>query len=307
MMRISMRFNFIIISGFMLLIVACTSRQTGTLKGTVSPSEPLAHIAIVQNDKPVVSFNSTAIDGTFSANVNAGIYSIVITSPASTAPVTITDIKVQAGETTLVPPVNIAVQKGSAIVTGKITPACPGTKVKLIREGKERAAAHIGADGTYEFSDLPAGKYAIQAEAPGYAEDTSPFNISAEQKTEQNVLLLPITSIAGVDWASGKIRATGHGQPPAQAASSTVRREMAKRAALSDAQRNLLKIIENIRINSTLDIKTYMQDATHEERIQGFIRGYTVLSETDRDDGSIDVILEIPLTGPNGLSHYITE
>jgi hypothetical protein len=217
------------------------------------------------------------------------------------------DVTVKAGETTLVPPVNIAVQSGKAIVTGRITPVCPGTKVKLIGEGKERAAAHIDADGKYEFSELPAGHYAIQAEAPGYAEDTSPLTISTDQKTEQNVLLLPITKTVGVEWASGKIRATGHGLPPAQAANSTVRREMTKRAALSDAQRNLLKIVQNIRISSTLDIKTYMQNATHAERIQGFIRGYTVVSETDRDDGSIDIILELPLTGPAGLSRYITE
>jgi hypothetical protein len=82
---------------------------------------------------------------------------------------------------------------------------------------------------------------------------------------------------------------------------------MTKRAALSDAQRNLLKIVQNIRISSTLDIKTYMQDANRAERIQGFIRGYTIVSETDRDDGSVDIILELPLTGPAGLSRTITE
>jgi hypothetical protein len=196
---------------------------------------------------------------------------------------------------------------GKAIVTGRITPVRPGTKVKLIGEGQERAAVHIGADGTYEFRELPAGNYAIQTEAPGYAGDNSPLTISADQKTEQNVLLLPITTTAGVDWASGKIRATGHGLPPVQAASSIVRREMTKRAAISDAQRNLLKIVQNIRISSTLDIKTYMQDANRAERIQGFIRGYTVVSETEHDDGSVDVILELPLTGPAGLSRYVTE
>jgi hypothetical protein len=124
---------------------------------------------------------------------------------------------------------------------------------------------------------------------------------------EQNVLLLPITETAGVDWASGKIRAAGRGLPPAQAASSTVRREMTKRAALSDAQRNLLKIVETIRISSTLDIKTYMRNANRAEKIQGFIRGYAVASEIEHDDGSIDIILELPLTGPAGLSRYITE
>jgi hypothetical protein len=288
------------------LITACTTGQVGTLKGTVNPAAPVAEITIIQNGKSVASFNTAAGDGTFSAQVKAGIYTVRITSPASVIPVTITDVVIKSGETTLVPPVNMA-PTGKAIVTGRITPVRPGTKVKLIGEGQERAAVHIGADGTYEFRELPAGNYAIQAEAPGYAGDNSPLTISADQKTEQNVLLLPITTTAGVDWASGKIRATGHGLPPVQAASSIVRREMTKRAAISDAQRNLLKIVQNIRISSTLDIKTYMQDANRAERIQGFIRGYTVVSETEHDDGSVDVILELPLTGPAGLSRYVTE
>jgi len=302
-----MRLNSIVVSGVVLLIVACTPRQIGTLKGTVSPAEPRAQITIAQNGTPVATLNTAAVDGTFSTEVKPGIYTVMITSPASTLPVTIMDVMIKAGKTTFIPPVNMGVQTGKAIVTGRITPVCPGTNVKLLCEGKERAA-HIGADGKYEFSELPAGNYTVKAEAPGYAEDTSPLTISsADQTTEQNVLLLPITAIAGVDWASGKIRAAGHGLPPAQAASSIVRREMTRRAALLDAQRNLLKIVENIRISSTLDIKKYMKDANHAERIQGFIRGYTVARETERDDGSIDIILELPLTGPAGLSRFVTE
>ena len=302
-----MRINTFLSTVLFLLIIACTPGPTGTLKGTVSPSEPRAQITISQNVKPVVSVNSAPVDGTFSVHLKAGVYTIMITSATSTIPVTITNVTIKTGETTLLPPVNLAVQAGNAVVTGRITPAAPGTKVKLILEGKERAAAQVGVDGRYEFSELPAGNYAIQAEAPGYAGDTTPLVVSPDRKTEQNVLLLPITTTTGVDWTSGMIRATGHGVPPVQSSNSTVRHEMAKRAALSDAQRNLLKIIENIRIGSHLDIKTYMRDKVHAERIQGFIRGYSVASEMEHDDGSIDIVLELPLTGPSGLSRYITE
>lgn len=50
-----------------------------------------------------------------------------------------------------------------------------------------------------------------------------------------------------------------------------------------------------------------MRDKKRTEWIQGFISGYTVVKEHERDDGSIDVILELPLTGPKGLSHYVSE
>jgi hypothetical protein len=43
------------------------------------------------------------------------------------------------------------------------------------------------------------------------------------------------------------------------------------------------------------------------ERIQGFLKGYRVVSEREREDGRIEIILELPLTGPAGLSRYIAE
>ena len=82
---------------------------------------------------------------------------------------------------------------------------------------------------------------------------------------------------------------------------------MTKRAALADEERNLLKVVEKIRISSDMDLKTYMRDKNRTERIQGFIRGYTVVEEHEREDGSIDVILELPLTSQKGLSHYVSE
>jgi hypothetical protein len=301
-----MQTNTIVTIVAILQIFACANQQDGTVQGKVSPAEPIATISIDRNGKPVTSCNTTT-EGTFSVHIKAGVYTLRFSSSATTYPVTITDIVIKANETTLVPPVNLGIQLAKAVVSGKVTPVCPGAKVKLICEGKERAAAHIGAEGKYEFSELPAGNYTIRTEAPGYAGDTSSLTVSAEQKTEHNILLLPIIETAGVDWASGKIRATGHGLPPIQSASNTVRHELTKRAALTDAERNLLKIVQNIRINSSQDVKSYMQNTDHEVRIQGFIRGYTIVNETEHDDGSVDVTLELPLTGPTGLTRYITE
>jgi hypothetical protein len=42
-------------------------------------------------------------------------------------------------------------------------------------------------------------------------------------------------------------------------------------------------------------------------KIQGFIKGYTVVSERELEGGRIEVVLELSLTGPAGLSRYITE
>jgi len=42
-------------------------------------------------------------------------------------------------------------------------------------------------------------------------------------------------------------------------------------------------------------------------KIEGFLKGYTVVSEREGEGGKIEVVLELPLTGPAGLSRYITE
>lgn len=146
----------------------------------------------------------------------------------------------------------------------------------------------------------------MQANTPGYADDADQF-VNKGQKTEHDAVPLTRSDVEGVDWTAGKIRATGIGLPPQDAANDSARREMTKRAAIADAQRNLLKIIKQLRINGDRDVKTAMRSKKFASKIQGFLKGYTLASERDLDNGAIEVILELPLTGPAGLSHAITE
>jgi hypothetical protein len=82
---------------------------------------------------------------------------------------------------------------------------------------------------------------------------------------------------------------------------------MTERAALADAQRNLLRTIEQIRIDGSRSVGTIMGNSNAAVRIQGFVKGYTIVSERELEGGRIEVILELPLTGPSGLSRYLTE
>jgi hypothetical protein len=131
--------------------------------------------------------------------------------------------------------------------------------------------------------------------------------ITANQKTEQNAVLLPITAIDGVNWAAGKIHATGYGMPPQNASNETVRREMAKRAALADAQRNMLTTIAQIRIDANHTVKSAMRSKDVAVKIEGFLKGVTIVSERELENGKFEVVLELPLTGPAGLTRYIYE
>ena len=118
-------------------------------------------------------------------------------------------------------------------------------------------------------------------------------------------MLLPITAVDGVDWTNGKIRATGIGRPPQNAPTVSVGRKLSKRAALADAQRNMLMAIERVLQNADPTVKTVLGDTRKTEKIQSFLKGYTVASERELEGGKIEIVLALPLNGPSGLSRYI--
>jgi hypothetical protein len=196
---------------------------------------------------------------------------------------------------------------GTASLSGRVIPPGPDSEVRLLYEGRERAAVRTDSEGRYEFKEVPAGNYEIQVSSPGHAEDRAPVTLEGDRKAEHTAVLLPITSVEGVDWAAGKVRARGVGLPPQDAPGATVRREMTERSALADGQRNLLRIIGHIRLDSGRDIGAAMRNRNFAERIEGFVKGYSVVSKREFEDGKVEVILELPLTGPSGLSRYIIE
>lgn len=42
-------------------------------------------------------------------------------------------------------------------------------------------------------------------------------------------------------------------------------------------------------------------------KIEGFLKGYMIVSERELENGKFEVVLEPPLTGPAGLTRYIAE
>jgi hypothetical protein len=149
-------------------------------------------------------------------------------------------------------------------------------EVRLIYEGSERAAVRVDREGTYEFKEVPAGSYIVQANAPGHADDAIPIVITDKRTVELNTFLLPVTPIDGVDWTAGKIRATGTGVRPQDASSDQ-------------------------------DMKSAMRDKNVASKVEGCLKGATVISERELDDSAFEIVLELPLSGPKGLSRCITD
>jgi hypothetical protein len=292
---------------FILLLSACHAKQDGAIEGTVVPAGTAARISALQGGKNILTVTAGGQDGKFKLALAAGSYTVSVSAPNSPYPLQLNDIIVKSGETTMLPSIELMPPAGKSVLTGKIIPPHPDSEVKLIYEGKERASVHADSEGRYEFKELPAGTYEVRANAPGHAEDVAQVVIPENQNVEQTAVLFPIVSIGGVDWAAGKIHATGIGLPPRNAANDSVRRAMAERAALADAQRNMLRTIEQIKIDTGRNVKDAMRSKNTAAKIEGFLKGYTVVSERELEGGKIEVVLELPLTGPAGLSRYISE
>jgi hypothetical protein len=290
---------------FSLILIACPAKKDGAIDGQISPAVPGIRIAALQQNKIVVQTDVGTQDGRFLISLPAGTYDITVTASTSPLPVMLSGIIVKAGETTQLGTITLAPIKGAGIVAGKVDPSTAGTRVALIADGIERAAVNTSSDGTYKFEGLQSGRYTVQATSSGYANDAVPVVVTDNERSVQDFRLIYITAIEGVDWSSGKIRARGVGLPPKQAPTPTVKREMAKRAAMADAERNLIRIIELINVTPGQTISSVLGDKTFTQNLQGYIQGYQVAAERDMDGGKVEVELELPLTGPGGLSSYL--
>jgi hypothetical protein len=304
-MRISITTMLILL---VLASAAGSTPQEGTIEGTLEPSDALAQVSAIQEGKTIATVNVGGQNGIFRLGLAAGTYTIIVSAPVSSFPIRLENIVVKPAETTALPPLRIMPGSGKAILAGRIIPPRPDSEVRLIHEGKARAVVRTDGEGKYEFKELPAGSYEVRATAPGHADDVTAVLIPENQRVQQQTaVLLPIVSTAGVDWTTGKIRATGVGSPPMNTENAGQARAMAQRAAIADAQRNLLRTIEQIKIDGGRSVGIMMRNKNMAERIQGFVKGSSVVSEQQLEGGRIEVILELPLTGPSGLSRYIIE
>jgi hypothetical protein len=277
------------------------------VEGTLVPPDAEAQVSAIQGGVVIATTHAGGQGRVFRLPLAAGTYTITVSAPVSSFPIRLDGIIVTAGETTELPPLLIMQGSGKAVLEGWVMPPRPDSEITLLSGGRERAAVRPDREGRYEFKELPAGTYEVRVSAPGHAMDVAPVVIPENQRVRQTAVLLPIVATDGVDWAAGRVRASGIGSPPRNAANAASARAMTQRAAIADAQRNLLRIVEQIKIDGNRTVGTITHSRNGAERIQGFLKGYRIVSERELGDGRIEVILELPLTGPAGLSRFITE
>ncbi|RJP82020.1 MAG: hypothetical protein C4522_04715 [Desulfobacteraceae bacterium] len=114
---------------------------------------------------------------------------------------------------------------------------------------------------------------------------------------EENELMEQVGNGA-INWTSGLIRAVGVGAPPEQYYGKPEARPMALRAAKMDAYRNILEVIQGVRIESSTTVKNFMMaDDSISAQVSGMVRGAQVAKQEYMSDGTVEVTLEMNLKG----------
>ncbi|MDO8446892.1 MAG: hypothetical protein Q7T53_12490 [Deltaproteobacteria bacterium] len=101
-----------------------------------------------------------------------------------------------------------------------------------------------------------------------------------------------------INWSKGIVTAIGSGVPPSGAGNMAQARLLAERAAISDARRNLLEIVGEVRVDAVSTVGTLMakRDIVV-TKVNGIVKGSIVTERRYLDDGSIEVTVEMPITG----------
>jgi hypothetical protein len=101
-----------------------------------------------------------------------------------------------------------------------------------------------------------------------------------------------------INWTEGYIDAVGIGAPSAQSMGKPNARPMALRAAQIDAYRNLLEVINGVRIDATTTVKDFVVESDIiNTQVQGIVKGTKVLKQEYMSDGTVEVTVRMPLAG----------
>ena len=107
-----------------------------------------------------------------------------------------------------------------------------------------------------------------------------------------------------INWTTAQVSAEGYGLPPGNVGGKAGPL-LACRAAVVDAQRNLLEATQGVRVTATTVIDNYMlsNDEVKSE-VEGIIRNARIISRTPASDGSCKIEMVINLGGKASKTIY---
>lgn len=101
-----------------------------------------------------------------------------------------------------------------------------------------------------------------------------------------------------VNWTAEYVEATGIGAPPERFYGKPQARPMALRAAQLDAYRNLLEVVNGVRVTASTTVRDYATESDEiNTQVEGMVRGAQPVKRDYLSDGTVEVTLRVPLTG----------
>jgi len=101
-----------------------------------------------------------------------------------------------------------------------------------------------------------------------------------------------------VNWTEGTMEAIGIGAPPERYIGKPQARPNALRAAQVDAYRNLLEVINGVRVDSATVIRDFTTESdVINTQVQGMVKGAKVIKQEYMSDGTVEVTVQMPIAG----------
>jgi hypothetical protein len=112
------------------------------------------------------------------------------------------------------------------------------------------------------------------------------------------------TMKGSINWSEGIVQAVGIGAPSEKHYGKPSARPMAMRAAKLDAMRNILEVINGVRIDGTTIVRDYaVESDIIRSKVEGMVQGAEVVKQEYLSDGTIEITMAMSLRG--GFSQLV--
>jgi hypothetical protein len=98
-----------------------------------------------------------------------------------------------------------------------------------------------------------------------------------------------------INWSKKTVTATGSGAANLKDGPVAVARLNAERAAKLDALRNVIETIQGIQVSASRSAGDLMSNGEISSRIQGMAQGFKIVDTKYYSDGSVDVVVQMPI------------
>ncbi len=118
--------------------------------------------------------------------------------------------------------------------------------------------------------------------------------LSAEESHE----LVKPAGNGSVNWTLGILQAKGIGAPPEKYFGKLQAHPMALRAAHQDAMKNLLEVVQGVRISSSTLVRDFVTESDEiRSNVEGMVKGAQVVKQEYLPDGTVEITMQMSLNG----------